>query len=169
METMNELYEDLNGNEWYLPDMTYERLVNLNYSEEVQFAKNVLAAPPFSEQRSAQMKLANRKIMQIAFWKKKKSNSLTKLEKKESYGATDASIKMLKELINMHRSDGRAFTFYEAGVGKASALKAIGQDKLRIYGCDVFLSEEAKTLARNRPDISLVGSVGTDRFFNHRR
>jgi hypothetical protein len=94
--------------------------------------------------------------MQIAFWKKKKSNSLTKLEKKESYGATDASIKMLKELINMHRSDGRAFTFYEAGVGKASALKAIGQDKLRIYGCDVFLSEEAKTLARNRPDISLV-------------
>lgn len=156
MAITQKLYEDLYGNIYDLSSMKYDELVKLNYSEEVQLAKNVLTFPPFSEERSSYMKFANRKIMQIAFWKKEKTDGLTKYEEKKSYGATDASITMLQRIINMHHEDGTAFTFYEAGVGKGSALKAIAQEKLILFGCDVFLSEEAKELANTRSNIYLI-------------
>ena len=156
MAITQELYEDLYGNVCDLSNMTYDELLELNYSEEVQLAKNVLTFPPFSEERSSYMRFANKKIMQIAFWKKEKSGSLTIYETNRSYGATDASIAMLQRIINIHHTAGTVFTFYEAGVGKGSALKTVAQDGLKIYGCDVFLSEEAKELAGTRSNIHLI-------------
>ncbi len=148
---MNKIYTDRMGRKIDLSKLSFQKLEELNYQEETYFAKEILKLPPFSKQRNNYMKKAYQKIFQIADYKELK-NPIPKL----ANGVTDYTIELLNKIINKKLKKQDKLLFYEAGVGKGIALKNINRDNLIIKGCDIFLSEEAKILAKDNKNISLI-------------
>ncbi len=148
---MNKIYVDIKKKKIDLTKLSFQELKELNYQEETYFAKEIQKLPPFSKQRNNYMKKAYQKIFQIADFQKLK-NPMPKL----ANGVNDYTIKLLNKIINKKLKKQNKLLFYEAGVGKGVALKNINRDNLIIKGCDIFLSKEAKKVAKDNINISLI-------------
>ncbi len=147
----DKFYITKNNKRVNLAKMSIEQLDNLNYQEEIYFAKNIKTLPPFSKERNDYMKIAYQKIFQIADCKKQKMGiSPTK------NGAKDSIVELLNRVINKKLKKQSNLLFYEAGVGKGYVLEKINRKELTIQGCDIFLSSAAREIARNADNINLV-------------
>ncbi len=144
-------YVDKNKNKINLETMSLEKLENLNYEEETYFAKEIKKLPAFSKKRNQYLKKAYQKIFQISDYKKLKNQKSSKAN-----GVNDYIIELLNRLIAKKTRKNKKILFYEAGVGKAEALKNLNKKNLNIKGCDIFLSKEAKEIEKIENNISLV-------------
>ena len=122
-----------------LTKFSVDELNYLNFKEENHFALEIKKLEPFSKKRFHYMKEAYKKIFIISNEKKSRLNQKT-------YGATNASINLLKILVKQQNIN----VFYEAGVANLFAIKQLDfLDKNKIYGCDIFLENNLKKGYKN--------------------
>ena len=141
---MQKYYIDKNNQKHNLASMSIDQLNLLNYQEECYFASRIRKLPAFSKKRSEYSHMAYEKIFQIADFKKLKDKNY---RKKGANGSTMSSVELLIDLIKCYKKIKTKITIYEAGVGSAYAINKIKNiPNIKIYGCDVFLSDEAKKL-----------------------
>ena len=151
---MNEKsYIDYNNKKIDLESLSLEQLKKLNLQEEMYFAENIKKLPPFSREREEYSKYANQKIFQIAEVKNAKDE--TRKDKK-SFGTTDHTLEFIGKIIKKLQKRKKEIVYFEAGVGTGYALEKILQlPKVRIIGCDVFLSKRVKEICEANPNIDI--------------
>ena len=71
-------------------------------------------------------------------------------------GVQNNTIKLLKRIIKKAHIKNNILLFYEAGVGTGVAVQQLAGKNMLIRGCDVFLSDEAKELQRNNPNVDFI-------------
>ena len=147
---LEKIYVSHTGEEIDLSALSFDELQQLNLEEETFFAREIEKKPSFSKEREQFSRRANQQIFQIADWKRRET-------KQVGNGVRDQTVELLKRVIEKSAAKGGPISFYEAGVGKADAIRQLAGENIAIRGCDIFLSDEARELQKkDTPRLDLV-------------
>ena len=125
-----------------LSNLSIDELNQLQYAEEKKYAELIRGCAAFSEERARITAEAYAKAAEFVDERNARSGAV------RAYGADALYISFIKsaaEHLRALRGTDGELVFYEAGVGTGYIVRALGEEPgLKIYGCDVYLTEELK-------------------------
>jgi len=118
-----------------ISNLTVNELLYLQYEQEKSFADLIRQAKPFSPKRALLMKNGYETINKIMIVRKTKEG-----KQLESYGATNAYVKLVKKIIKKKLTKKQKCVFFEAGVGTGKVINEIVElPNVTAIGCDTYI------------------------------
>ncbi|MDO4551634.1 MAG: class I SAM-dependent methyltransferase [Planctomycetia bacterium] len=129
-----------------LSSLDVESLYQLHYQEEKFIAQKALSFPAFSPERTEYLGRQMDFIHSLQLYRREREGSSL-----ISFGADPKTVQMVKNRIAEKLKTQNEIVVYEAGVGSGFAVEQFSHfENIKIYGCDVFLSEKAKELGTRK-------------------
>lgn len=143
-----------------LGGLSDEQLLRLRYEEEKACSLKAKNMPPFSDERREYLRKVYTYVEELQQYDKERKGIVER-----SMGVDLNSIRLVLNRIRYHQKKfphNDPLVVFEAGCGYGNALERIAQlDHVQAIGCDVYLTEEIRSLQKQNVIQAYEGEVYT--------